>query len=72
VISSTDEAFQPGQQLELDPRFFELEKGERLSTLADFNGGKYAVGAAMSQGYREYKTSDDYENDVIGLIFVPV
>ena len=72
VIASTCETFRPGQRLPLEGRFFELANGERLSALVELDGGKYAVGAAMSQGYREYKTSDIYTNDVLGLIFVPV
>lgn len=72
VISSTNEQYQVGDSLELEQQFFELENGERHSALVEFQGQSYAIGAAMSQGYREYKTTGDYENDVIGLIFVPV
>ncbi len=72
VIAATDPALPAGSELTLDDAFFELANGERMSALVTFREAHYAVGAAMSQGYREYKTSGDYENDVVGLIFVPV
>ncbi|MET0068315.1 MAG: cache domain-containing protein [Candidatus Thiodiazotropha sp.] len=72
VISSTLAELTPGSQLDLDPSLLELEKGERRSALIDYQDCTYAVGAAMSQGYREYKTTGDYDNDVVALIFVPV
>jgi hypothetical protein len=72
VIASTDEQLAPGARIELDERLFALENGGRTSTLLRYRGRNYAVGAAMSQGYREYKTSGDYENDILALIFVPV
>ncbi|MET0090955.1 MAG: cache domain-containing protein [Candidatus Thiodiazotropha sp.] len=72
VIASTRAELPAGSRLELDASLFDLDKGARQSALIDFQEHKYAVGAAMSQGYREYKTTGDYDNDVLALIFVPV
>lgn len=72
VISSTNQEIRVGDTLKLDQRYLNLENGERFSSLLTFNDRQYALGAAMSQGYREYKTSGDYINDIVGLIFVPV
>ncbi|GAB6043078.1 cache domain-containing protein [Endothiovibrio diazotrophicus] len=72
VIAATEAGPAVGSTLDLDERFLALGNGERLSDLITFAGRSYAVGAAMSQGYREYKTSGDYDNDVAGLVFVPI
>ncbi len=72
VIASTREQLPTGGMLSLDGPFFALGNGERHSAIVEYAGRNYAVGAAMSQGYREYKTTGDYVNDVLALIFVPV
>ncbi|MDO8826311.1 cache domain-containing protein [Methylophaga sp.] len=72
IIASTNPELLPGQTLLLESHFFELENGGRGSVILEYNGDQYAVGAAMSKGYREYKTTGDYKNDVLALIFVPV
>jgi hypothetical protein len=72
VIASTREQLKPGDSLDLDGPFFKLANGGRHSAVSEYEGQNYAIGAAMSQGYREYKTSGDYDNDVLALIFVPV
>jgi hypothetical protein len=72
VIASTNPEFSAGDELELDRQFFSLKSGERTSSISRFHGSCYAIGAAMSQGYREYKTTGDYRNDVVSLVFVPV
>jgi chemotaxis signal transduction protein len=56
----------------VDPAFFSLPNGEGISKIIAFDGCYYAVGARTSAGYREYKMGDGYENDVIGLVFVPL
>lgn len=35
-------------------------------------GRRHALGAAPPCGYREYKNSGDYVNDVTGVLAVPV
>ena len=72
VIASTNPHFSPGDALELDKEFYALKSGERSSSISTFQGNRYAIGAAMSQGYREYKTSGDYHNDVLSLVFAPI
>ena len=72
IIASTRDDIKPGSQLALKSSFHDLKSGERGSAIMEYDGHTYAVGAAMSQGYREYKTTGDYENDVLALIFVPL
>lgn len=73
IIASTLDTLTPGMQLQLEESFFKIGSGERRSTITVFDGHFYAVGACMSQGYREYKSSSDaYRNDVVALIFAPL
>ncbi len=73
VIASTQAGLAPGMALELEESFFRIANGERKSGIAVFNGHYYAIGACMSQGYREYKGKGDaYRNDVVALIFAPL
>nr|WP_320116699.1 chemotaxis protein CheW [uncultured Desulfuromonas sp.] len=72
IISSSDERFQVGEVMDIDPAFFTLPNGEGTSRIIPFNGYYYAVGARTSSGYREYKTNDGYLNDVIAMVFVPL
>lgn len=60
-----------GDNLALDDRFFGLAKGERSSDIIQFAGKSYVLGMAASKGYREYKTVDGYQNDVLALVFIP-
>ena len=72
IISSTTDSLKVGEFLEIESDILNLENGERTSIILDLNQKRYAVGAVMSQGYREYKTTGDYENDILALIFVPI
>ena len=70
IISSTLNTLPLGTHLDLEEAYFQLGHGERKSGITIFNGNYYAVGACMSNGYREYKDERDaYRNDVVALIF---
>lgn len=72
VVSSTNKDIQVGGVLDIDPDFFALPRGEGSSSILEYHGHYYAVGAQTSSGYREYKVDDGYLNDIIGLVFVPL
>lgn len=73
IISATHPTLVPGQPLALTEDVpFTLKKGERRSMRVCFEQREYVLGVAVSNGYREYKTTKDYENDVIALIFMPL
>jgi chemotaxis signal transduction protein len=70
IISTTLNSLALGAHLDIDEIYFQLGKGESTSGILTFNGNYYAVGACMSNGYREYKGEHDaYHNDVVALIF---
>lgn len=72
VIASTSEAHPVGSVLAIDRRFLSMPNGEGCSGIVEHGGHFCIVGASTSSGYREYKRTGDYQNDVIALVFVPV
>lgn len=72
IISTTDENHPIGSKMNLDQKFFSLSNGEGISDIIVHRQKYYIVGATMSSGYREYKNSGDYKNDVIALVFIPI
>ncbi len=70
IIASTHEGLAIGEHLSLEPHLLRLKNGQRRGSMMLFQGQSYALGAAMSRGYREYKTTNDYKNDIIALIFI--
>ncbi|PLX66922.1 MAG: chemotaxis protein CheW [Denitrovibrio sp.] len=72
VLSSTLPELKTGDVLEVPSGMFAMANGEGKSEIINFENAYYAVGAHASSGYREYKTCDNYNNDVIGFVFVPL
>ena len=72
IISSTDPRFGIGSDspLPVDPA--SLDRDGDLAGIRSFEGKHMAVGAALSKGYREYKTSDGHRADVVALCAVPL
>lgn len=69
IIASTSEKFPIGASLNLPEKFFSFENGKAHSEILVYDGGYYAVGCAVSSGYREYKNGDGYKNDIIAFVF---
>lgn len=72
VIAASDERYQAGDQLELQPELLQPE-ASGCASLVILDGQVMAVGARPSSGYREYKGKDDpYRNTVTALVFIPL
>ena len=72
IISSTEGCPQHvGEVIEIEPSLLGLANGEEDSRIINYQGKKYAIGVAASKGYREYKTTGDYRNDVVAFIMMP-
>lgn len=71
VVSSTSPDIRPGHTLTLPPQALTNDP-VGVSCIHEMLGRRYALGAAPSCGYREYKNSGDYVNDVTGVLAVPV
>jgi hypothetical protein len=52
--------------------YFNEPIGFNTSNVAEVEGKLYTAGIAISKGYREYKTTHDYKNDIITLLFMPL
>jgi chemotaxis signal transduction protein len=72
IISSTNQDLPIGSTLSINDHFFKLVNGEGCSDIIELDGRYYVVGARMSGGYREYKVSDNYNNDIVALVFVEI
>jgi chemotaxis signal transduction protein len=72
ILSSSDPRFAVGDAspLPVDPAA--LERDGDLACIRSFEGKHMAVGAALSKGYREYKTSDGHRADVVAVCAVPL
>jgi len=72
IISTTTETQPVGRRFALDEGYLGLENGAGRSSVMELEGQLYIVGARMSSGYREYKRSGDYQNDILAAVFVPI
>jgi chemotaxis signal transduction protein len=70
VIACSDDRMRVGDQIEIDRSLLRVDSGQGRSGIIALHDGYYAMGAAASSGYREYKSAADaYRNDVIALVF---
>ncbi|MGD0961230.1 MAG: hypothetical protein ABSB19_15595, partial [Methylomonas sp.] len=71
IATANHPELKAGDSLDMEARFFEMKNGQRSSNVARYGGINYVLGVAASQGYREYKTCDNYSNDVLAFVFIP-
>lgn len=69
VISSTDPTRPVGARLDLDPAMLALPNGSSASHIVIHDGHYAIMGCTVSNGYREFKVSDGYREDVLALVF---
>ena len=68
IVSSSDEALKPTIKCPIDDALLEkITTNETFYDKVSINDKSYLLASALSQGYREYKTSDNNKNDVIAL-----
>jgi hypothetical protein len=72
VIASTCPDYPPGSRVSFEDRLFRYASGERDARIIRIDDRSFVLGLQVSEGYREYKTADRYNNDVICMIFVPL
>lgn len=60
-----------GDTLDLEEHMFRMKTGQHSSKVIQYEGINYVLGMAVSQGYREYKITDNYSNDVLAFVFIP-
>ncbi|HEY6773793.1 MAG TPA: chemotaxis protein CheW [Oxalicibacterium sp.] len=69
IISSTDTTRPVGLQLDLDPALLNMDNGSSASRIVIHDGHYAIMGCTASHGYREFKTSDGYREDVIAVVY---
>lgn len=68
VISSTDPTIKIGSHLDLPNEIRHCQQGDKGSMVWQLNQQTYVVGYKMTEGYREYKNGDGYQNDVLAMV----
>lgn len=68
ILASTDAAHPVGARLELDADLLALDNGASASRIAVRDGQYALIGCTVSHGYREFKVSDGYRDDIIGVV----
>ena len=69
VISASSNApWQAGEHITLPADIVSHGCGEQGAGIFTLEGQQYVVGFAVSKGYREYKTTDGYSNDILALM----
>lgn len=69
IIASTDPARPVGTLLDIDPGILALKNGQSASRITVHDGRYASVGCTVSSGYREFKVSDGYREDIIAVVF---
>ncbi|MDO8651388.1 MAG: chemotaxis protein CheW, partial [Undibacterium sp.] len=69
VIASTDPTRPVGTTLEMDPALLALPNGCSASRIVIHDGHYAIMGCTVSSGYREFKVSDGYRDDVLAVVF---
>lgn len=72
VLSCTDPRYPPNSVFPLSEMQRKLGRGGRCADIASIDDQYYAVGTAQSAGYREYKTSDGQQDDILALSAFPL
>jgi chemotaxis signal transduction protein len=69
VISSTDPQRPVGSMLALDHELLRMPNGDSRSRIVVHDGHYAIMGCTASHGYREFKTSDGYREDVLAVVY---
>jgi chemotaxis signal transduction protein len=68
VVASTRDDLPPGSALDLGELALGLDAGASRHAFTTLGGKRHMAGLAMSAGYREYKTTGDYRNELIAVV----
>ncbi|WP_024850616.1 cache domain-containing protein [Hydrogenovibrio kuenenii] len=72
IIASTNEKHQIGETLDLPSEILTADNGQNDTIYWLWDEVPYLVGYKVSEGYREYKNGDGYDNDVIALVMTGI
>ena len=69
IVSSTDPSRPAGTKLNIDEEFLQLPNDSSASRIVLHDGNYAIIGCTVSSGYREFKVSDGYQDDIIAVVF---
>jgi chemotaxis signal transduction protein len=69
VIASTDPTRPVGSVLNIDAELLKLPNGSSGSRIVLHDGHYAIMGCTVSHGYREFKVSDGYREDVLAVVY---
>jgi chemotaxis signal transduction protein len=69
IIASTDPSRPVGAVLDIDSKLLALPNGSSASRIVTHDGHYTIMGCSVSNGYREFKVSDGYKEDVISIVY---
>jgi chemotaxis signal transduction protein len=69
IIATTDPTRPVGATLDIDPALLKLGNGSSASRIVLHDGHYAIMGCTASNGYREFKVSDGYREDVIAVVY---
>ncbi len=69
VLASTDATHPVGSHVALDANVLQLANGQSCSSIIVHDGQYALMGCTASQGYREFKVSDGYREEVLAVVF---
>jgi len=72
IVTSTDNRYATGGKFLIEEAIANMANGNSVSKIVELEGKYYVVGAKVSSGYREYKVSDNYSNDIISLVYLEI
>lgn len=72
VLSSTEAHRPVGSVLSLEPVLLRLPGGASASRIVVHDGQYAVMGCTVCSGYREFKVSDGYREDVLAVVFTPL
>lgn len=68
IISTTDSRYSIGEQLDIDPVLFATPTGHSASRITTYRDNYVVIACTANRGYREFKVSDNYQDDVIAVV----
>lgn len=72
IIASTDARRPVGSKLEIDIALKQIAAGKSHSEIVEHDGQYAVMGCSSSSGYREFKVSDGYKDDVLAIVYDPI
>lgn len=72
IVASSDPRFAIGSTIALSASQRQLGRGGRMADIITQDEHYFALGTAVSAGYREYKTSDGHSDEILALSAFPL